>query len=31
MDSIPFIYYRESILASGSEEKLKEVFKKYRT
>ena len=31
MDTIPFVYYRESILASGSEEKLKEVFKRYRT
>jgi hypothetical protein len=31
MDTIPFVYYRESILASGSEDKLKEIFKKYRT
>ena len=31
MDTIPFVYYRQSILASGSEEKLKEVFKRYRT
>jgi len=31
METIPFIYYRESILANGSETKLKEVFKKYRT
>jgi len=31
LTKIPFSYYRESILASGSEEKLKEVFKQYRT
>lgn len=31
IDSIPFPYYRDSIKASGSDEELREVYKKYRT
>ena len=30
LDTIPFPYYRESIIASGSKDKLKDVYKRYR-
>jgi len=30
LDTIPFPYYRESIMANGSKDNLKEVYKKYR-